>query len=74
MPELKPLADFPAIVSRVQSMADKGIRLQLDLPETETDNMAVLHGLQRDDQVLRVVIYNDDEFMANLIASKKQIK
>ncbi len=71
---MKPLADFPAIVSRVQSMADKGIRLQLDLPETETDNMAVLHGLQRDDQVLRVVIYNDDEFMANLIASKKQIK
>ena len=56
------LADFPAIVVRVQSMADKGIRLTLDMPETETQTLAVLHGLQRDDKPLRVVIYDDDEF------------
>ena len=56
------LADFPAIVARVQSMADKGIRLTLDMPETETNTLAVLHGLQRDDKPLRVVIYDDDEF------------
>jgi hypothetical protein len=43
-------------------MVDKGIRIELDLPETETDTLAILHGLQRDDMVLRIVIYNDDEF------------
>ena len=59
---MNPLADFPAIVSRVQSMADKGIRITLDLPETETNTLAVLHGLQRDDKPLRVVISDDDEF------------
>lgn len=66
MAELKPLIDFPAIVSNVRSLVDKGIRVQLDLPETETDCMSALHGLQRDDQVLRVVIYNDDEFRVAL--------
>lgn len=71
MAELKPLADFPAIVSNVRSLVDKGIRIQLDLPETETESLAILHGLQRDDQVLRVIIYNDDEF-GRLIASNKQ--
>lgn len=73
MPELKELVDFPAIVHDVKSMfSDKGIRLSLDLPETETNTLAVLHGLQRDDKPLRVVIYDDDEFQKVLIASKKQ--
>lgn len=62
MAELNPLADFPATVNRVQSLVDKGIRLQLDMPETETPTLSVLHGLQRDDKVLRIVIYDDDEF------------
>lgn len=70
MAELKPLIDFPAIVSNVRSLVDKGIRVQLDLPETETDCMSVLHRLQRDDQVLRVVIYNDDEFQARINEKK----
>lgn len=70
MGELTPLADFPAIVVRVQSMADKGVRAIFDMPESETNTLAVLHGLQRDDQVLRVVIYNDDEFQKALIAAK----
>jgi hypothetical protein len=60
--ELAPLADFPAIVVRVQSMADKGVRAIFDMPESETNTLAVLHGLQRDDKPLRVVIYDDDEF------------
>ena len=62
MSDLTPLADFPAIVVRVKSMVDKGIRIELDLPESETNTLAVLHGLQRDDKPLRVVIYDDDEF------------
>ena len=66
MPELKTLCDFPAIVCRVKSMVDKGIRIELDLPENETPTLAVLHGLQRDDRVLRVVVYDDDEFQKEI--------
>ena len=62
MAAIEPLAHFPATVCRVKSMIDKGIRLELDMPETETNTLAVLHGLQRDDKPLRVVIYDDDEF------------
>jgi hypothetical protein len=64
------LTDFPAIVTRVQSMADKGIRVIIDMPETETNTLAVLHGLQRDDKPLRVVIYDDDEFQKAIHNSK----
>ena len=72
MGELKPLCDFPAIVHDVKSMfSDKGIRLQLDLPETETNTLAILHSLQRDDQPLRVVIYNDDEFQKEILKTGK---
>ena len=70
MYELTPLADFPAIVCRVKSMVDKGIRVELDLPEGETQTLAILHGLQCDDKPLRVVIYDDDEFQKALINSK----
>jgi hypothetical protein len=72
MSELAPLADFPAIVCRVKSMVDKGIRIELDLPENETPTLSTLHGLQRDDRVLRVVIYDDDEFQRVLINRQKQ--
>lgn len=72
MSDLIPLCDFPAIVCRVKSMIDKGIRIELDLPESETNTLAVLHGLQRDDKPLRIVIYDDDEFQAQLIAVNKQ--
>lgn len=71
MAELKPLCDFPAIVCRVKSMVDKGIRIELDLPESETETLAVLHGLQRDDQPLRVVIYNDDEFQKAILKNER---
>ena len=70
MAELTSLADFPAIVCRVKSLVDKGIRIELDLPESETNTLAVLHGLQRDDAVLRVVIYDDDEFQKALLNAK----
>jgi hypothetical protein len=51
---------------------DKGIRIELDLPENETPTLSTLHGLQRDDRVLRVVIYDDDEFQRVLINRQKQ--
>jgi hypothetical protein len=53
-------------------MIDKGIRIELDLPESETNTLAVLHGLQRDDKPLRVVIYDDYEFQNVLLAERKQ--
>ena len=31
------LADFPATVCRVKTLADGGIRVELDLPETEDE-------------------------------------
>jgi len=68
--ELNTLGSFPAIVVRVKSMVDKGIRIELDLPENETPTLAVLHGLQRDDRVLRVVIYDDDEFQRVVIQNR----
>lgn len=58
------LADFPAVVCRVKSMVDKGIRVEFDLPETETGAMARLHEISREGTVIRVVIYDDDQFMA----------
>ena len=53
-------------------MVDKSIRIELDLPENETPTLSKLHGLQRDDRVLRVVIYDDDEFQQMLIATKNK--
>lgn len=41
-------------------MVDGGIRVELDLPETEGDALSVIHGLR--DRYLRVVVYDDDEF------------
>ena len=74
MSELTPLADFPAIVCRVKSMVDKGIRIELDLPENETPTLSTLHGLQRDDRVLRVVIYDDDEFQEVIRINEKKTR
>lgn len=57
------LVDFPAIIVRIKTMVDKGIRVEMDLPENATNTLTVLHGLQRDDKPLRVVVYDDDEFL-----------
>lgn len=64
MSDLAPLADFPAVVVRVKTMMDGGIRIELDLPETEGVMLSTMHGLR--DRYLHVVIYNDDEFQAFL--------
>lgn len=67
MPELEPLADFPAAVGQVKSLRDKGIQVVLDLPETETAQLSALHKMQKDDQYLRVVIYDAEEFQKAII-------
>ena len=63
---------FPAAVGQVKSMRDKGIQIVLDLPETETAQLATLHGLQKDDHYLQVVIYDVDQF--NSLVSAKNSK
>lgn len=45
---------FPAVVTKVQTLSDSGIRLVLDLPETEIMAMAWLAQCQRDGVVLSV--------------------
>ena len=60
MSELNPLADFPATVCRVKTLVDGGIRVEMDLPETEGQILSTMHDLRG--QYLRVVIYDDDEF------------
>ena len=61
---MRELADFPATVCRVKTLADGGIRVELDLPETEGDVLSVLHDLRG--RYLRVVIYDNDEFLEEM--------
>ena len=63
---MKPLADFPATVYGVKTLADGGIRVTFDLPETESDMLTRMHELKRSDKYLRVVIYDNDEFMGEI--------
>ena len=46
--------EFPAAVYKVQTLADGGIRVTLDLPETEIDALARLAICQRDGVYLKV--------------------
>lgn len=66
MGELSALADFPAAVCRVKTLMDNGIRVELDLPETEARMLSELHTIKLDGRILRVVLYDDDEFQAAL--------
>lgn len=67
MAELSALADFPATVCRVKTLVDNGIRVELDLPETEARMLSELHTIKLDGRILRVVLYDDDEFQAALM-------
>lgn len=68
MAELSALVTFPAAVVKVQSMADGGLRLTLDLPESAIEQAAVLMGLR--ERYLQVVIYDNDEFIAAVDSNK----
>jgi len=46
-------------------MADKSIRIVIDLPETETAQLSKLHLLMTSDTYLRVVIYDAEEYIGN---------
>lgn len=50
----RPAITFQAAVNRVQTMADGGIRIVLDLPETEIAAMAQLAACQVDKLYLTV--------------------
>ena len=60
------LADFPAEVYGVKTLADGGIRVTFDLPETESGVLTRLHELKRGRKYLRVVVYDNDEFQREL--------
>jgi hypothetical protein len=63
---LSELTSFPAVVARVQTMADNGIRVIFDLPETETAQLSKLHLLMTSDTYLRVVIFDADDNIARI--------
>lgn len=44
----KPKIEFPAEVNKVQTLADGGIRVVLDLPETAIREAAILMECKRD--------------------------
>ena len=69
MAELKPLADFQAILSKVVTMVD-GPRIYLDLQENEMEAIAKLMGLRYGDKFLHIVIYDEDEFMKQVRGGK----
>ena len=47
---------FDATVAKVQTLADKGIRVTLDLPEHAIEAAAVLMALKRQGAALRVTV------------------
>jgi hypothetical protein len=56
--------EFTAQVFKVQTLVDNGIRVTLDLPETETVTMAKLAECQRFGAILQInasVMRHDDE-------------
>ena len=63
---MKTLAHFPATVCRVKTLADGGIRVELDLPETEAEMLTRMHQLKLSDRYLRIVVYDNDEFVSEV--------
>jgi hypothetical protein len=47
---------FDATVAKVQTLADQGLRVTLDLPETAIEAAAVLMALKRKGQALKVAV------------------
>ena len=72
MAAIKPLADFPAGISKIQTMSDGSPRIILDLPESEVRLMTRFAELQVGERYLYIVIYDADEFQKVLIAEKEQ--
>jgi hypothetical protein len=66
MSELTPIADFPAGVAKVQTMADGSPRFILDAEESANKYLSVLGECQAQKRYLHVVIYDEDQFQALL--------
>ncbi len=52
---------FDATVAKVQTLADQGLRVTLDLPETAIEAAAVLMALKRQGAALKVTIEIEDD-------------
>ena len=50
---------FDATVAKVQTLADQGLRITLDLPEQAIEAAAVLMALKRQGSALRVTVRVD---------------
>lgn len=50
---------FDAIVYKVQTLVDNGLRVTLDLPEQAIEEAAVLMALKREGVVIRVTVEPD---------------
>jgi hypothetical protein len=48
--------EFDAVVAKVQTLVDNGIRVTLDLPETAIEAAAVLMALKRQERALKVSV------------------
>jgi hypothetical protein len=47
---------FDATVAKVQTLADQGLRVTLDLPETAIEAAAVLMAIKRNGQAIKVAV------------------
>ena len=59
---------FPAQVQKVQTLADGGIRVTLDLPETAIPQMAMLAECKRVGMALTVEVREDKEIVLSEIS------
>ena len=50
---------FDAVVAKVQTLVDNGIRVTLDLPETAIEAAAVLMGVKRNGMAIKVSVTID---------------
>lgn len=66
MSELTPIADFPAGVAKVQTMADGSPRFILDAEESANQYLNVLADCQSQKKYLHIVIYDEDQFQTLL--------
>lgn len=63
---LKPIADFPAGIAKVQTMADGSPRFIFDAGESANQYLSILAECQSQKRYLRVVIYDEDQFQTVL--------
>jgi hypothetical protein len=52
---------FDATVAKVQTLADQGLRVTLDLPETAIEAAAVLMAIKRNGQAIKVTVEIEDD-------------